>query len=85
MQKHTKIYLNYFDYGQEDFIPCEACGSKAIDIHHINGRGKNKNTIQNLCALYRRCHALAHSKLSKGDIQLIHNYFLNGHRKIFIK
>ena len=34
MQKHTKVYFDFFDYGMDDFIPCEMCGSKATDIHH---------------------------------------------------
>jgi len=60
MKPYTKIYLNHFGYGIEDFIPCELCGSKAVDIHHINARGmgstKDKNTIDNLMALCRSCH-----------------------------
>jgi hypothetical protein len=39
MKKHTKIYLNYFGYDTTDFIPCEVCGSQAVDIHHIECRG----------------------------------------------
>ena len=60
MQKHTKIYLNFFDYFGDEFIPCEMCGQKAVDIHHIeprqSGGSKLKNTIENLMALCRRCH-----------------------------
>ena len=33
MKNYTKIYLDYFGYGIEDFIPCEVCGQKAVDIH----------------------------------------------------
>ena len=36
MQKHTKVYMKYFDYREQDVIPCEACGRQAVDIHHIN-------------------------------------------------
>ena len=60
MKKHTKIYMEYFDYGLEDFIPCEVCGSKAVDIHHIEARGmggsKSADTIENLMAVCRSCH-----------------------------
>ena len=28
MQKHTRVYYKYFDYGEQDFIPCEGCGLK---------------------------------------------------------
>ena len=60
MKKHTKIYMDYFGYGEQDFIPCELCGSKAVDIHHI--RGRKNNDIDNLMALCRRCHANVHDK-----------------------
>lgn len=77
MQAHTKIYLKHFDYGQQDYIPCENCGGKAVDIHHIKGRGKGKDVIENLIALCRKCHELAHSeKISKSEMQHIHDNFL---------
>jgi peptide deformylase len=60
MKKHVKIYLDYFGYGVDDFIPCEVCGSRAVDIHHIDCRGmggsKNKDEISNLQALCRQHH-----------------------------
>lgn len=62
MKKHTKVYLDYFNYGIEDFIPCEVCGSRAVDIHHIDCRGmggsKKADTIENLMALCRYCHVV---------------------------
>lgn len=86
MQKHTKIYLKYFDYGEQDFIPCEACGRPAVDIHHIDGRGPGKDVIENLMALCRKCHELANTeKLSKGLLQYIHNNVLANNRKQFLK
>lgn len=60
MQKHTKLYLKHFGYDVTDFIPCEVCGAKAVDIHHIEPRGmggsKKADTIDNLMALCRECH-----------------------------
>jgi hypothetical protein len=60
MQKHTKIYFDYFNYGLDDFIPCEVCGARAVDIHHILCRGmggsKLKDSIENLMAVCRSCH-----------------------------
>lgn len=60
MKKHTKVYLDYFGYGAEDFIGCEVCGSRAVDIHHIEARGmggsKKLDTIENIMALCRNCH-----------------------------
>jgi 5-methylcytosine-specific restriction endonuclease McrA len=60
MKQHTKIYMKYFGYGVDDFIGCEVCGNKAVDIHHIDCRGmggsKDKDTIENLMAVCRMCH-----------------------------
>lgn len=59
MKKHTKIYLEYFNYGIEDFIPCEICRNRAVDIHHIDARGmggSDKDVIENLMAVCRKCH-----------------------------
>ena len=86
MQKHTTIYFKHFDYGETDILLCECCQRQAVDIHHIQGRGKGKDVIENLMALCRRCHDMAHmEKLSKGELQYIHNNFLNGVRKQFVK
>jgi len=60
MQKHTQIYLQGMGYKKTDFIPCEVCGSQAVDVHHIEARGmggsKDKDTIENLMGLCRNCH-----------------------------
>jgi 5-methylcytosine-specific restriction endonuclease McrA len=60
MKKHTKIYLDAMGYDTTDFIPCEICGAKAVDIHHIEARGmggsKGADTIENLMAVCRQCH-----------------------------
>jgi 5-methylcytosine-specific restriction endonuclease McrA len=61
MKKHVKIYLDYFGYDVNSFIDCEVCGSKAVDIHHIEPRGmgviqRDKDVITNLQALCRACH-----------------------------
>jgi hypothetical protein len=85
MQKHVKVYMNNFQYGETEFMPCEACQKPAVDIHHINGRGKGKDVISNLMALCRNCHIKAHSTESKSNMQYIHNMFLAGVRKQFLK
>jgi hypothetical protein len=60
LKKHTKVYLSHFKYDECDFIPCEVCHSKAVDIHHIINRGmgatEQLNIIENLMALCRKCH-----------------------------
>ncbi len=62
MKKHVKIYMDFFNYDISDFIPCEVCGAKAVDIHHINAKGRggnpkgDKDVIENLQALCRKHH-----------------------------
>ena len=57
--------MKHFGYGIQDFIPCTTCGSRAVDIHHIERRGmggsKTKDIIENLAALCRKCHNKAES------------------------
>ena len=59
MKAYTKTYLRYFGYSEADFVPCEVCGAKAVDIHHLTPRSLRKdliNKIDNLMALCRGCH-----------------------------
>jgi len=75
MQKHTKVYFRYFDYGEQDMIPCEICGARAVDIHYITGRGKGKDVIENLIALCREHHNVAHkinNKYTQAYLSEIH-------------
>ncbi len=79
MKAYTKIYFNYFNIaynesGWHDYIACEYCGAESVDTHHINGRGKGKDVIENLIALCRKCHDSAHNEiLPKNYLQEIHN------------
>lgn len=63
MKPHTKIYMSFFGFTTADFIPCEVCEARAVDIHHIEARGmggdptKSKDVIENLQALCRECHS----------------------------
>ena len=50
MKPHVKIY----------FEKCEVCDRQAIDIHHIEGRGKEKDVIENLMSLCREYYTRAH-------------------------
>lgn len=78
MKKHTKIYFKYFGYDVSDFIACEICGSEAVDIHHIDCRGMGgteKDDIENLMAVCRRCHEL------KGDKKQYMNELIEIHKR----
>lgn len=82
MKKHTKIYLEGMGYDATDFIPCEVCGSKAVDIHHIEARGmggsKTADTIENLMALCRICHMkFGDIKIYKEMLQEKHEHHLS--------
>ena len=85
MKNYTKIYFDYFDYKVQEEVMCEGCGRPANDIHHIKGRGRGMDVIQNLMALCRKCHEKAHSTLSKSELQFIHNNVMQGNRKRYIK
>ena len=61
MQKHVKIYMKHFGYGEQDWMPCEWCAGTAVDVHHIDGRGPGKDVIDNLVGLCRDCHVEAHA------------------------
>lgn len=83
MRNHTKIYLKSLGYDTSDFIPCEMCGSKAVDIHHIEARGmggsKNADEISNLMALCRTCH------LFYGDKKEFIELLMKKHLDILLK
>ena len=75
---YKKKYLKYFGYGEQEFVPCEICGSGAVDVHHIDKNRKN-NDITNLMGLCRECHNKAHSALvimEQSYFQMIHNKFM---------
>ena len=79
MKKHTKTYLDHFGYFGDEFIPCEMCGKKAVDIHHIeprqSGGSKLKDNIENLMAVCRRCH------LKYGDKEQYKNLLHDRHKE----
>lgn len=84
MQKHTKLYMDFFGYDKSDFIPCEVCGKPANDCHHVKARGmggtKKKDVIENLMALCRSCHeALGDKKQHREYLQTIHNLKIKRH------
>ena len=63
MMNHTKVYMNFFGYGEQDYIMCESCmRNRAVDVHHLDNRGmggvaeQRLDTIENLVGLCRECH-----------------------------
>ena len=80
MQSHVKIYMKAFEYGEQDVILCENCGKVAADIHHLIFKSQGgKNNIENVMALCRRCHLMAHAnrKLNNGLKKVHHDYLKN--------
>lgn len=79
MKKHTKIYLEHFGFDTESFIPCEVCGAKAVDVHHIHRRGmggsKSADHIDNLMAVCRICH------IKYGDLKQYMDFLKDTHSK----
>lgn len=84
MQKHTKVYLGYYEITDPETIRCEVCWMRAVDIHHIVLRSKFwkktkhlQDSIENLIALCRHDHERAHLRqepyLRKEELQEIHN------------
>lgn len=95
MQKHIENYIKHFKLGEQSDIQCEICmregriDNGGFDIHHIIYRSHGGvDTIDNIMCLCRKCHDKIHNgklALNEGDLRLIHNYFLSGVRKKFIK
>jgi 5-methylcytosine-specific restriction endonuclease McrA len=83
MKSYISIYFDHFGYDESDFINCELCSSKAVDIHHINARGmagsKNKDTIDNLMAVCRICH------IKFGDKKMYIDFLKEKHNEVLEK
>jgi len=61
MKKHVKNYLKHYGYGEQDIILCEECGDVAVDIHHkVFKSNGGSDEVENLTALCRNCHEIAH-------------------------
>lgn len=85
MLKHKRIYFQFFGIGDQDIVLCECCYQKAVDIHHIDNKGmggsKEKDYIENLMALCRRCHNAAHDEeISMEKLQEIHLNHIKNHK-----
>jgi ribosome-binding protein aMBF1 (putative translation factor) len=85
MRKHTKVYIDFFGYGMDSWMPCEICGGTAVDVHHIEARGmggsKEADSIDNLMGVCRSCHIeYGDKKAHKSMLVEVHNKFLEKHR-----
>lgn len=62
MKKHTKVYMDHFNYSKGDYIQSEITGLPANDIHHIVPRRMGGNDaadhITNLMAVTRSEHLI---------------------------
>jgi len=83
MQNHIKVYFKRFNLGIDSICQCECCGKQGnvnsgFNIHHIVYRSQlGKDIIENLMCLCFDCHNGAHNcKISKEDLQNLHNEFL---------
>lgn len=62
MKNYTKIYLTAINELTDDnnvFINCECCNGRASEIHHILNKNRlteNRNKIENIMAVCRKCH-----------------------------
>jgi 5-methylcytosine-specific restriction endonuclease McrA len=70
MQKHTRVFIKHYNIGEQDIFMCQYCGQRqCVDVHHINGRGKEKDVIENLVGLCRDCHEKVHDgKITKEQL-----------------
>lgn len=81
MKPHTKIYMTAFGYTIADFIPCEICGQKSVDVNHIDARGMGgdpqgkKDVIENLMGTCRKHHD------EYGDVPEKRDWLIETHKK----
>jgi len=86
MKNHTKVYLKEMGYDTTDYIPCEVCMAKAVDIHHIQARGmggsKTADTIDNLMAVCRKCHDTFGDRTDLKDwLRQVHTEFIQNQKE----
>jgi|TARA_R100000482_G_C5095659_1_gene133088 5-methylcytosine-specific restriction endonuclease McrA len=74
MKDYKKLFSRYWSVSSDDALLCWYCNqSVAVDIHHIEskkmgGVSKNRlNRIDNLFAVCRKCHSLAHKNKSVNE------------------
>lgn len=90
MKEHIRVYLDYFGYGIDDYIPCEipGCNNRAGPPHHIDPRGlggsEERDNIENLIGLCMYPHHEEAEKhlLSKEYLKFVHLDFMSKNKVI---
>jgi predicted restriction endonuclease len=91
MVTHVKNYLRHFDIGETDNWFCEGCLKEDhiqnFEIHHIIYRSHGGgDEVENCVCLCKKHHKAVHDcNISQSEVKLIHNSFLLGHRKKYLK
>ena len=84
MKSYTRVYMDFFDYGEDDFICSEISGKRANDINHIEPRSQRPdllNDITNLMALTREEHIKYGDKKQFTEwLKEVHFEFMNKHK-----
>ena len=70
----------------DSWMPCEICGSQAVDVHHIDARGMggrdSADEIENLMGVCRQCHIdYGDKKQHKDMLREVHQKFIDKHRE----
>jgi len=82
MKKHVSNYFKRFNIGEQDIVYSELSGSPANDLHHIEfGRFKRSDEVENIIALTREEHNLAHGILKKEEKRLTREYLQRKHNE----
>ncbi len=78
MFKHTIVYKNHFGLYPNEHHYCEICGLPATGgIHHIDGRGKEMDVINNLMGVCAEHHHMCEmSKKCNEYAKVVHMQFL---------
>lgn len=80
--------MKHFGYTIADFIPCEICGARCTETHHIHRRGtggsNEADRVENLQAICRSCHwELGDKKQHKATLYILHLRTLKAAKKPF--
>jgi hypothetical protein len=82
LKKHIKVYLEGMyipicERFEDMYIRCEWCNGSAVDVHHLDPRGRGssklKDYLENLVGLCRKCHLKAEARqIDREELKKIH-------------